>query len=66
MAFPFEDLFKKAYGLLSDTSGSAGDMSAEAAMPDTIGQQTSSLISSVPMKQNVGGHYANCYLSIRL
>jgi hypothetical protein len=55
MAFPFEDLFKKAYGLLSDTSGSAGDMSAEAAMPDTIGQQTSSLISSVPMKQNVGG-----------
>ena len=56
----FEELTKKATGLLSDirsntSSGSGGDMFGEAAMPDTVGQQTSSLISSVPMKQNVGG-----------
>jgi hypothetical protein len=56
----FEELTKKATGLLSDirsntSSGSGGDMFGEAAMPDTIGQQTSSLISSVPMKRNVGG-----------
>jgi hypothetical protein len=56
----FEELTKKATGLLSDirsntSSGSGGDMFGEAAMPDTVGQQTSSLISSVPIKQNVGG-----------
>jgi hypothetical protein len=56
----FEELTKKATGLLSDirsntSSGSGGDMFGEAAMPSTIGQQTSSLISSVPMKRNVGG-----------